>query len=423
MQHPPGRLDAPFRSAVFLGWLGIAAFWDAAQRRAARETSPSALSSMVDRLRFGPEARATDSKIHLDSDTVRDLVRGEEADVLGEVYRKGPRLAIQGHFDVWRQESRRGLVVVTGDRGDGKHSLLRRMADHLTLDERAPTVETLDRRLGSEEDVLAFLLDWLGLEGVPLEREAVVAAIAELPPRVHVLHQIERTFLRRVHGFDAIRTLLYVSHATGERHFWILTVHRPSWAYLSRLGRLVNVAVARGVVDLAPLTGPQTRELVMARTEAVGLDVDFHRLLNTGPFGAPPDIERERAVAGFFRLLAEGSGGCPLVAMHLWSRSLRPREDGRSDVVVVPELAGAVDLKLVDRDLFVLAALRIQDRMTLAELCEVINQGDGDVVATVRSLVGQGILHQGDKGLRIDTLHVKAVTRVLRRRHFLQYEV
>ncbi|MCB9666382.1 MAG: hypothetical protein H6732_19885, partial [Alphaproteobacteria bacterium] len=413
---------APVRAVVLGGYLGAAIVWDVLQGTAAQQDGYSALVAVMDRVRFGGEAEdgAAEAPSVLEPEVVARLTSGEvPPEVL--VARPKAEAAVVDQLEGWRRDRRRGVLVLTGDRGDGKGVLLDRIAEHLVVDDLPARRGTLEGRLTSAKAVRGWIAGFTGLAEVPEDDDALVEALLALPSCVHVIRRTQRTFLRHVGGFEGLRTLLYVCNATSERHFWILGVHRPAWGYLSRIATLVNAGVVRAVVDVAPLSGPDLRELVLRRSQHAGIDVDFRRLENTGPFGAPPDVERERAIQSYFRLLAEASGGCPTIALELWARSLRPRPDGHADVVVVPELAGR---KLADvglLQLFVLAALRIQEDLTVAELSQVIDADEVDVRADVRELVQRGVLAYDGGRARVETLWLRGVTTVLRRRHILQW--
>ena len=151
--------------------------------------------------------------------------------------------------------------------------------------------------------------------------------------------------------------------------------------------------------------------------------MDFRRLAYTGAFGASPEVELERAMSSYFRLLAEGSNGCPAIALRLWALSLRVGADGKADVVVTRELTPDPISDLSPEELFALAALRHQDQLTIDELARVVNEPLDNVRVTVRELQHRGIVHASPRGVRIDDLQLMSVTQTLRRRHFLQWSV
>ncbi len=417
---PGGRVYAPARALVLAAFLAAWAAWEIAQGRVASGESFNALSSMMDRVRFAGEMPAEGQPIS--AETYQAIMKLDGSPEL-RVQRTEASKALTGHFAEWVQDPRRGVMLMTGDRGDGKAPFLKRMMPMLMVEGHQARSVYITERMTTRPQALKWFADYFALDSVPEDIDGLCAAVRELPGQAHIIEDFQLCFLREVGGFGALRTFLYVCNATSSRHFWVLSIHRPAWAYLSRLGPILNAGVVRAVVDLAPLTASELRDLVERRTERAELEVDFRRLENTGPFGANPEIEHERAVTSFFRLLADASGGSPLVGLHIWAKSLRRQEDGKADVVVTPELAAGVVEKLDAMDLFVLAALRTQDRLTLGEVVAVTNAPLDDVRFAVRELVHRGIVHESDRGFRIDDTQLKAVTRTLRRRHYLQWEV
>ncbi len=421
-----GALDpliAPVRAVVLLAYLAGAASWDILQRRAAQQDAARSLLTLVDRIR----QRTDDVSEPPHGDPVGPEVR---ARLCGHPREDGavfPREVALGKLgdlvSGWQAEARRGLIVLTGDKGDGKRVFLDLATRRLTEQKLVVVRLDLDRRITEVQDLVGWLAGALSIDPVPPDIATLRKAIQQLPPRVIVVRHTERAFVRRVRGFDALRALFDTSAATGERHLWILSVHRPAWSYLTRLGPLVNTGVIRGVVDLPPLRPDQLRELVMRRTQAAGLTVSFRRLEDTGPFGAPPEIEHRRAIETYFRLLTDASGGCPQIALHLWAASLRKVEDGPLEVVVPPEFSAVFPQDLRPEELFVLAAVRLQERLGLDELEAQAVAEDDDVEAIVRALEQRGLVVVDRDRVSLATRQVVAITRALRRRHFLQWAV
>ena len=418
--------EAPIRASVLLAYLAGAALWDVLQRRASRNVAGAgaarAILSVIDRVRAAEEPdEETPDAAMLPDDAVAALC-GPPPTPEAVMPRDEARAAIDALAAGWQRDGRRGVVVVTGDKGDGKHLFLDAFAARREAEDLGVVTVTIAERCTTEAAVVEVLASGLGVDGVDT-MVALRESLAEAPGSVIVLRRAERAFVRRVGGFDGLRALLALCNATGDRHLWVLSMHRPAWAYLTRLGALVNTGVVRGVVDLAPLAPPALRALVMRRTRAAGLDVSFHALEDTGPFGAPPEVERERAVASFFRVLADASGGCPQVALSLWASSLRAGRDGGWNVVLPPSLGAAPVDGLRTDELFVLAALRIQERLSLADLEAQAGVRDDDVPTVVQGLIQRGLIEGTDTGYALATRHVVAVTRVLRRRHFLQWSL
>lgn len=320
----------------------------------------------------------------------------------------------------WQQEQRRGLVALVGDRGTGKHTASDQIRLGLESAELPVIVARLPNGLRAPEALFEWLAAAAGLPAAPTSTEAMVEALEALEPSAFVLQNIHHAFARRVGGVDLIQTLFYVLNATSYRHFYLVTVHGPAWDYFAATGSLVDCGVFHTVVRLAPLTSQQLRELTLGRAGQAQLRIDFSALRTQSALGGDPEVERERAVGVFYRLLADASGGSPTTAIDLFSRSLEATDDPH---VARAHMGKALSVGFVpglsDAALFVLVALNLHDELELDELSEVTNLGLANVRATVRDLLSRGLLRSDEAMLRIPDRHRSSIQRTLRRRHFL----
>lgn len=420
VERPSGTPLAPLRAAVLGAYLAAAAGWDVLQGGAAARSETAALTSVMDRVRLGTMARGEEPvgaalPPELDAGVVRALEGARPA-------RKAAVDELSGHLGEWWAERRRGTVVVTSDRGDGVEPFLDSMMGRFRAEGRQVQVLRPDHRLVRRAELIGWLAASLQLEPTEDDVDALVEQWLAAPPSVVVLHDAELLFNKTVGGLEALRALLYVSNAASASHMVVLSVHRPAWAYLQRLGALAGVSVVRGVVDLAPMSGAELHKLILGTMESAGLAPSFRQLEHGGPFGALPHVERERAEQGYFRLLAEASGGCPALAHQIWRASLRQAPDGGMDVVITDQIAGR-SLDVSQPEAFVLAAMRTLDRSTLPDLVAALNMPLDDVRATVRALQQRGLLGQDDHGFHVALRHQRSVTRALRRRHVIQHAV
>ena len=418
---PEGGIGAPLRAVVLGAWLGGLAAWDLVDRRAVHTERLGALASLMDRARMGEVD--DEGLTRLDPERLAPLL-SDHVRAGGTSGRPACEERLLAAFVRWQEVRRRGLVVMTGDRGDGKGVLLERLVPGMLVEEHLPTRGRLRRRLTTEAEALAWLAELFELKQTPRNGDGMVRALEGLEPRVIVLERVERAFLREVEGFEALKTLLYVANVSSDRHFWLFAMHRPSWAYLSRLGTVLNTsAVVREVVDLTPLNADEMKAMILRRTAYARLDASFDRVRVAGPFGRDPTVARERAESSYFRLLNEAASGCPGVGLLLWAACLREDANGKVQVVVDPTVDGGVVDNLGQHELFVLTALRIHVDLTLDEIQRVVNSPAADVRATVRALEQRGLVELSGTSIRIVLEQLKRVNRTLRRHHFLQWRL
>lgn len=400
--------------------------------RIARQGTISRWFSAVDRLRLGRTDGDESSVEPLSEDIVSALTH--KVSERAFIDRPKARERLVKTVLSWNEDRRLGLIALLGDTGDGRGVALRTWSADWA--EAGVSTRWLDveSRLATRRDALSWVARTLELAEVPESvDEAIVAIDGALEPGVVIVTGLHLAFLRTVGGFDALRALLEIFHADSE-HCWILCFYRPSWRYLERLGTAMNIHLVQEVVDLTPLDGLGLRQMTTRLATDAGFSLDFQKLASTGALAGDPEVERERAIESYYRLLAAASGGNPAVALDMWVRCLTRvpdrtvlDEDGRP----IPGRALAVRISneirlspiadLGDDQLFVLAAVRVQGELDEQELSEVLNMGRSQVRALVRQLLSSGLLLRSDCGVHLARRSLPAVTLTLRRRHFLHW--
>lgn len=340
-----------------------------------------------------------------------------------QIDRPEVRSEVAAAIEQWRKESRRGLVALVGDRGSCKRLACEQVQGLFDDCELAWTDVRLTRQLVTESDMVGWLSDILELPDCT-DADMVIARLLELEPQGWLLRDVHRAWTRQVGGFAAITSLLYILNATSHRHFWVLSLHKLSWEFFASSGSLVDVGVFRSVITLKALSAQDLRDLCIGRTEAAGYSLDTSRLMRNSAFGGDPAVEEERGIHVFFRLLAEAAQGNPTVALQLWLACLHPTDDPKVLLVHGGDaLVSDTVPNLSDPALFTLVALRIQDELAEAELVEVTNLNRAVVRATLRDLISRGLVARDGDRMRIPEGQLPAVTRTLKRRHFLHLGV
>lgn len=403
---------------MFILFVGLRGLWF----RVAREGVGAPVFAALERFRVGrtkPQVEATPPEPL--SDALREQLRGSASD---RAFQDRPvaRRALVGAVLAWKEERRQGLIAVLGDTGEGREAALEHWKADWEAEGLTTTWVTLDRRLATERDAYAWLAHAFDMSQVPDSADEAVAALEErLESGVYVVMGLHLAFLRTVGGFDALRALLDVMHADGSERCWILASYRPAWRYLERLGTALNVHLVRQVVDLPGLSADQLRTMTERLAEKAGYTMDFDGMAATGAFAAEHDVELQRGIETYYRLLAASSAGNPAVALDMWTSCLSV---GPGNTLLV-HLSDAVRMaalpELSDDQLFVLAAIRTQGELDTAELSEVLNMGPAKVRALVRQMVSVGLLARSEHGVHVHRAHLPAITLTLRRRHFVHW--
>ncbi len=331
---------------------------------------------------------------------------------------------ILAELEGWREQRRRGLQVLTSDRGMGKTTLLGRIAHDLVGEYELVSL-SLDQAVEGPEGARAWLAaKVLGRSGVVVpSRAELIDEISLLPgPRVFLVDGMERLFLREVGGFQALREMLQVLHATSDEHFWVCCFHGPTWTYLRGVPGVFDPAYFERVHVLPPRGPDALARWLTTTAQQAEYELSFDDLAGIGPNTVEADRLRIRAEAAYWRLLADSSAGNPEVARDLWIAGMTVDGDRlRMGLFDAPAAAQLQDLS--DNELFVLTAVVVHDRLSVDHLARALNLPRSGVRTACQRLVGRGVL--SSDGYEVSSLYVlqlpwlPAVQRHLRNKNFL----
>jgi energy-coupling factor transporter ATP-binding protein EcfA2 len=296
-------------------------------------------------------------------------------------------------FSLW-QSGPGVTVLVVGARGSGKTSLLNCAAQ--VAFPGVPVVRSqFSRRIVTCDAMHDFLRDLFGISaGADLE-----AALRQ-GRRVAVIEEFERTFLRRMNGFDAVRGFLRLMTATSASTLWILSMNQASFGYLD------------SVLDLGRCFSHRANAMSVSREHMIDAILQRHtlsglRLQFAPPPPGDPRLRGLRRFLGlertsqqlFFDALYRHSEGLFRSAFELWLGSIERIEGGVSHMLqpLDPDY-GAVASELNPEDLFGLQAILQHASLTPEEMAEVFDIPLEDAHSRLERLLALEILEPEPAG-------------------------
>jgi hypothetical protein len=324
---------------------------------------------------------------------------------------------VDAYFQGWRQDPRRGLVAITGDRGSGKSVAMERLTSTLEapiISASAPIGAT------SEQTALLWLADIAGVEAQP-NTESVVEALNKKESSAILLSNLHRLYLRAVGHYAGLDAVLAVMQATGRQHFWVASMHGPAWSFLAGMDHVGNLGVFPMHLHLEPMNPADMSTWLLGQTRSAGFSPRFDGLLQRPARG--PDRLRilERTERAYWRLLTEASQGNPTVAARLWVDGLRATEASNILDVGVPRAHDSQELEsLSDSEMFILTAIILHEDLDAPSLSQVLNMPEPTVRAACRGLDQLTLITENASGrYKVRLNWLPAVERHLRRRSFL----
>jgi hypothetical protein len=311
-------------------------------------------------------------------------------------------------------DQRGGVVALIGERGLGKTSALRRIA------EKAEGTLLLDTPTTGPAALRGSLAERLSLRGDPT-LEATAEAIDASPTiRALLLDDVHRFVHPTVGGLAAFDELLAVASRHSRETTWLFALDDIVWQFLER---------SRGarplfddVIRITPWREGEIVSLLSRRTEQAKLAPSFENILDRLPTNADEVDKQEalaRRAADYHRLLWDYAYGNPSVALHMWRRSLGVDADGGVYVRLFREMDTSDLERLPDRAVFVLRAVLQMAPARPEEIARATMLRPPDVADALRYAAARGYVEEHGDGYRVTWTWFRAMTLFLQRRHLM----
>lgn len=344
---------------------------------------------------------------------------------LSDLYQPRPRLETPCRkvFETWLNGQRTALLV-TGDRGAGKRTLVNRVRAELHGELPVHWI-SLGPHLASEARLCAALCEATGAPYATSFTE-----FGQLIPligarRVLILENAEQLFVRTPEGLARMQSFLDLVRATDDALLWIVLMAAPAATLLSTCLRLP--LYFGQVVEVPAETGGFIENMVRSRHRVSGFGLRFRERRAPAlqrlrrPFTRAdmlPDPGEE-----WFIDLERMCGGNLRQALDYWLLSARLDPKTEHDILMrpLPRRRGNVlnGLSLAQR--LVLASLVQHGALTEAQLQDIVRTAGGGIGPELDDLRRRHLVDQGGPGgfLTLRPTAVGPVTHDLRWRSMI----
>jgi hypothetical protein len=291
------------------------------------------------------------------------------------------------------EEGRPVSILLAGARGSGKTSLLN--CAHLAAFSDLEVVRgQFCTRVTGPLELSEFLASLMRTETSGLQ------GLLQSGKRVVILEETERTYLRKIGGFEALRTLLSLIASTSRNTLWILSLNQSALDYLENIVSFEeNFSHRINAMAVAP---EHLTEAILLRHNLSGLRL---QLVNPEPENSRFDAIRrilglERNVEqSYFDALYRQAEGVYRSAFELWLQSVDRVEGGVLHMMspVQPDF-DQMRSQLTLEDIFKLQAILQHGSLTLEELAEVLDEPVPKSGRNVDKLLAWDLLEEDPSG-------------------------
>ncbi len=308
-------------------------------------------------------------------------------------------------------------VIVIGQRGSGKTSLLN-CALKRNLGDLELIRDEFSQRVTTEHELRGFLASSFAVR----EPESLEQFLKE-KRRVVMLEEGERTFLRRVGGYEAVRALQRLIAATCSGTLWILAINQVAFQFLNaavQLGSTFSHRIGAGSVEQDNL-----KQAMMVRHNLSGLRLQFRPPVtpliwfDRVRYGIQGQTDPQQL---FFDALTRESAGIYRSAFEMWLGQIDMVQAGIMHMKPwsAPDLTPIIDDLDLD-DLFSLAAILQHGSLEPREHASVFQQDLSVSRSQLDELLAREVIEVDPlkPGLRIRPEATRVVKEALYRRNLI----
>ncbi len=272
-------------------------------------------------------------------------------------------------YDNWNISHRPLLVI--GEAGAGMSTLLTFAQAQLFPDAH---VFSDDLNINTHNELLQLLQAFFNAPDARNLTDISDLIKTKEEPMVVVFENVERLFLRRIHGFDLLRDFLLFIQATRNQVFWLVTINEYSYYYLNRSIDFGDHFLSS--IRLKPVSNEDMISILSESNEGYEIiylkPKNVGRLLNRKLAKNSGTDKQELLRSHYLSKLDQFSQGNISRAILYWMNSIVRFKENK--IYVKPYESGDALNEVSLDDLFILEALLQHTSLSSKELQLVLRQ-------------------------------------------------
>lgn len=237
--------------------------------------------------------------------------------------------------------------------------------------------------------------------------------------RIVAVDELQRFFLRKIHGFQILNELQKLIRLTDKQVFWVVNISQMSSQYLKKTSRIHEFFSWN--IGMGFLSDQDIKNLILKRHDVSGFKLVFADEIsgNTKKLKKMDHNEKhEYLKALFFEKLAKSSEGSLSLALLQWSlaATLSDKQTIHLDnLISVKEILGGLDNVKAS----ILHALMLHDGLSVKELIDVLRYDTSHIRSHLASMEKDGIIEPLNDFIKINPLLHWSGIRVLTKRNLI----
>ncbi|WP_222933077.1 hypothetical protein, partial [Fulvivirga aurantia] len=315
-------------------------------------------------------------------------------------------------------KGRFAATVITGEKGTGVTTLLNFFSKELSTSCEMIRLDS-KRSLESSDDLLAFFSESLGKKFDNVDK--LVAHLNAGSKKVLILENLQKHYLKRVNGFEALIILAEIISLTSKHVFWVTTCTIYAWSYLDKTIRLsehFGYQIAMNEFEDEIIT-----KIITKRHQVSGYNLQFEPAtnhLNSKKFKKLGEKERQEQLhKEYFNDLNKIVKSNIGLALVYWLRSTKEVSDNTIHIASLKDLDFGFMSSLPLDKLHALTYLLLHDGLSEEEFCKCLNKSLVRCRAILYPLFEDGILVENNGYYLINPLLYRQTVALLKSKNII----
>jgi hypothetical protein len=286
-------------------------------------------------------------------------------------------------------------LVVYGDKGIGKTTLLKQVGERVSQNDNVDIVYAkMPSKTVSISDLEKFISQLF--PDVSFESGFNIYEIDNTLTKktMIVIDECQNIFLSQNGGFAAYYYFVNLINLNTKNIFWVMSFNKYSWLYLDRaFGR---TQYFRNVFELKGWSDTKIKELIMKRHRKSKFKLSYDLLISATR--SQDEIDKYSSIESkFFKLLWELSRGNPRTALYLWGTALSRKNNLILNVNIPKEVDLAGIEKTPDDLLFVITHILKHENLLSHEIETTTNLPKGIVRNAIKLGLEKKFIFKDDR--------------------------
>lgn len=313
-------------------------------------------------------------------------------------------------------------IVLTGEKGSGVTTTI-----NIFLKSNRNNLSTyelikgkVENAVTGEEELIKFLGTLLRIN--PAGKKEIVNSLnTSGKKKIIIIDKIQRMFLRKLGGFNALRLLIEIISETSRNVFWLLTSNIYAWNYMDKV---INISDYFGnIIKMNPLSDKQIIDIIQRRHRVSGYNMWFKPstadLQNKNFLKLNDNKKQIYLREKYFSKLNKFAKSNLSITLLFWMRSTLEVKNDTITIGSLDELDFSFLQSLNDEKIFTLNSMLIHDGLTLENHSVMFNLNIERSKLIFSLLNDDGIITKNNAGFIISPYLYRQAVHLLQSKNIL----